>query len=42
MTLSSNFGSIDCFISEILLVLYRQCHFCTHPLSFTQNLEMFP
>jgi len=29
-TLCSNFGSIDWFVSEISLVLYRKCHFCTY------------
>jgi len=26
--------SLDCFVSQILLVLYRKCHFGTYPLSF--------
>jgi len=34
--------ALECFVSEITLVLYRKCHFCTYPRSsFTKNLEMF-
>jgi len=24
--------ALDCFVSEILLVLYRKCDFCTYPV----------
>jgi len=34
--------ALDRFVSEISLVLYRKCHFCTYPSSFAHNLEMFP
>ena len=31
--------ALDCFVSVISLVLYRKCHFCICPSSFTQILE---
>jgi len=34
--------ALDCFVSEISLVLYPKCHFCTYPSSFIRNLEMSP
>jgi len=24
--------ALDCFVSEIALVLYCKCHFCTYPV----------
>jgi len=36
-----NFGSRLLRFRDIA-GLYPKCHFCTYPLSFTQNLKMFP
>ena len=33
---------MDSFVSDISLILYLKCHFCTHPSSFSQNFEMLP